>query len=291
MQKLAALALLALLAACGGSAPPSSGGTGGTGAGSGAIGGGGTGGISGTGAVGGGGSAGGDCFNAGTDPNRNMVSASGVCERLAQIQCAAEACCCPTGNPRKYASLDACIASQTNICDQIGTETVAADSRSGFNAAALKTAFDEFERLASMCSLDVVTWGTSPQGFGSVLAGSVGAGGTCWSPIADGQDPAAIASCGTTTGLACLGSSVQLDQNWTCDPRAGAGERCLVDPSCADGFFCTPLPMTATAPLGTCTLRLRDGDPCERPTQCTSLFCVDGRCVPPSVEAAYCIQP
>lgn len=301
MMNLAALALLTLLAACGGSAPPSDAGTGGTAAGVGGAGTGGSGGMGGTGAVGGGGTgaggtAGGTCFNPGTDPNRNMVSASGVCERLAQIQCAAEACCCPAGNPRKYASVDACIASQTNICSQIGTETVATDPRSGFTASALTTAFVEFERLGSLCSLDVVTWGTSQNGFASVLAGTRDLGATCWTPVSltsPEQNPAAaVASCGTIN--ACLGDAIGTSA-WTCQARRGAGGRCLADPSCQDGLFCENPPAPDASPprltLGTCTARFADGATCSLPTQCTSLFCVDGRCVPPSIEAAYCIQP
>lgn len=305
-MNVAALVLLSLLAACGSSAEPNEAGTGGTGAGTGGAGvggagtgGAGTGGISGAGAVGGGGTgvggtAGGPCvFSPGTDPNRNMVAASGVCERLAQIQCAAEACCCPAGNARKYASVDACIASQTNICQEIGTEAVATDSRSGFNATALKTAFDEFERLGSLCATEVASWGTSQNGFASVLSGTRPLDETCWTPVSltsPEQNPAAAAaSCGTIN--ACLGDAIGTSP-WTCQPRRAAGGRCLADPSCQDGLFCQnpPAPPLRTL-LGTCTARLADGATCSVPSQCSSLFCVDGRCVPPSVEAAYCIQP
>jgi len=296
MLKLAALALLALLAACGGSAPPNDAGAGGAG-----VGGGGTGGMSGTGAVGGGGTGaggtgGGTCFNPGTDPNRNMVTASGVCERLAQIQCAAEACCCPSGNPRKYPSVDACIATQSQICTDLGTEIVAVDSRTGFNATALTAAFGEFERLGSLCSVDVASWGTSQSGFASVLTGTRDLGATCWTPVSlpvEDNPAAAAASCGTVN--ACLGDSLVTSTAWTCQPRRAAGGRCLADPSCQDGLFCENPPAPDASPprltLGTCTARFADGASCSFPSQCSSLFCVDGRCVPPSIEAAYCIQP
>lgn len=275
--------------ACGDASPPPTG-TGGT-AGSGAIGGGGSG--SGAGGVGGGGVGGGGCptgdsFNAGSDPNRNMVTATQVCQRLAEIQCAAERCCCPNGNARKYESLDACVTSQSNICRTLGSETVTADARTGFNATALNTAFGEFERLASSCDVDIVNWGTSQEGFAGVLTGTVSPGGDCWLPLTDGQDPAAIASCGSVN--ACLGTSIGITA-WKCGARLNEGGRCLVDPSCRDGLFCDPLPSANDPTLGTCMTRRGETAPCTRATECASLFCIGGHCAPPSVEAAYCIKP
>lgn len=302
MGKTAGLVLVCLFAlGCGGSGPPT-GGTGGSGgtAGSGGVAGvagGGTGG-GGTGGGGTGGVAGGNCptgvtFNPGADPNRNMVGANQICQRLAEIQCAAERCCCPDGNARKYENEQACVTSQHNICMTIGTQDISEDPRAGFDGTALIAAFDEFERLASSCDLSIVNWGTSLAGFASVIKGTVGAGGQCWTPvnlINPEMNPAgAVASCGNSA--ACQGSSLGTSA-WTCGPRLADGGRCLADPSCNDQSFCSnPPEPPGNITLGTCTARLGENATCERATQCQSLFCVGGRCVPPSTEAAYCLKP
>ncbi len=303
MGKTVGLVLVGLIAlGCGSSNPPDAGsGSGGSSgsSGTGGTGGGGTGGA-GTGGTAGVAGVGGSCptgvmFNPGTGDGRNMVPASGLCQRLAEIQCAAERCCCPEGNARKYESEAACITSQVNICRTIGTQDIAEDPRAGFDPDAIVGAFNEFERLASSCDLGIVNWGTSLAGFASVIRGTVGAGGECWTPVGfppEANPAGAVASCGNSA--ACQGSAIAATP-WTCGPRLNEGGRCLADPSCADGLFCADPPVPpGNVTLGTCTTRKPTSEPptaCSRATECQSLFCVGGLCVGPSVEAAYCLKP
>lgn len=314
-----ALFIAALLIACssddGGRSkdPPvnmlgGSGGAGGAGAGGGgAVGGaggttdpiGGTGGITATGGVGdpaGTGVAGTDfpplemrTFDAG-DSAGNNVTPGTICTRLAQIQCAGEAYCCE--NPGR--DRPSCEAAQAAACAEGMVDMVAADPKAGFDAAHAATAFTQLEQMASMCDPTVASWGATTTGFIGIFKGSFNPGEECGptSFVPDQKQAAvAIASCNNIETTACLPGSNTLLGNWTCAAKGPADSVCLTDLNCQDGLYCPNPALAAGTPgRGKCAPRLADGSPCGAGNECTSLYCINGSCAPPSQEAAYCLM-
>ena len=94
-------------------------------------------------------------FDAGSDPNRNKVSAADVCKRLAEIECAAEAYCCDS--PGR--SVDACKAEIVRACSQdLMLDQAAQNPITGFDAATAERAYTELENKASRCDPSVAAW-------------------------------------------------------------------------------------------------------------------------------------
>jgi hypothetical protein len=255
----------------GGSTP-----TGGTG---GSVGPAGTGGGASTGTAGMGGGA---TFDAGTDPERNAVTAGMICERLATIQCAGEAYCCESPG-RDFA---ACKQKQMSDCDTMAmVDDIASDASTMFDAAQARVVFTELERLASTCDPGISPFGESFGGLRSMFGGTVGEGGDCapQNPLNKAMAGAALASCTGHETQACLPSL----SDWVCTPHAAAGGKCFSDVNCNLGLYCPNASFSLRG--STCTARKADGAECELPNECTSLYCKGGMCVPASAQAAYCL--
>lgn len=278
------------------------GGAGGTGAVGGAGGTGGTGGDAGAGAIAGtagdggvGGSAGiggaGDGGTGGTGGTggalgTNRVQATQVCQRLAELQCAAEQSCC-TNDAKKYPTVDACISNQRNVCEtSFKVAQIGADPDAGYSVDNAEAAFDNFELLTSTCDMSVVSWGTSPEGFLRMMAGTKTANTTCQPN--NSSDYGAAFSCLVANNLSCVPGGLipgtDIPGLWSCKTRSGDGGRCYTDLNCGPGLRCS-VPET----YSTCVARKTLGSSCTYPTECASLFCEGSQCVEASVEAAYCL--
>jgi hypothetical protein len=224
-------------------------------------------------------------FDAGSDPNRNQITAGNVCERLAQIQCAGEAFCCESpGRDRT-----ACEADMFNGCmGELYLDAMSLNSITGFDAAAASTAFGEIERMASTCDVSVAAYGVSPNGLMGMFRGSVSDGSSCSPGIRAASDQAlaaaALASCSNITTTACLPTSAL---SWSCKPRGDVGAECFTDLNCLDGLHCPNPDFDIGA--ATCAPRKAVGSPCQLPNECESLFCKGGTCVTADAQAAYCL--
>ena len=224
-------------------------------------------------------------FDAGSDPNRNKVSAADVCKRLAEIDCAAEAYCCD--NPGR--TVDVCKADVIKGCSQDWLLDQAAQNPvTGYDVAAAERAYTELEKKASQCDPSVAAWASSPDGLRGLLKGTVAPDASC-KPADALPEPAAVAaallSCKDSASHACLYAN-PLDA-WTCAQRAAAGGACITDNNCQDGVYCA---LPALQVTGTCTDRKAVGESCMTPNECKSLFCKQGKCVAADQQAAYCLM-
>jgi hypothetical protein len=236
----------------------------------------GTGGVSAGGAGGGAGTAGGaagDEFDAGSEPDRNMVSAGELCDRLSTIQCAAEAHCCDTAS-RDFA---ACKTANLTMCNGgLMLDTIAADPRVGFNEAAASASFMAYETKAKACDATLPSWAASNAGFMSSFTGTVAADGDCMPEGGLGGELAevfaALASCDRAAGLACLPSSTA----WKCSAPSPMGGPCYSDFNCATGLYCEGAGSSDFD--GTCAPIKQAGAACGLPTECASLVCTGSKC-------------
>ena len=222
-------------------------------------------------------------FDAGSDPNRNKVSAADVCKRLAEINCAGEAFCCDS--PGR--SVEACKTEIVRACSQeLMLDQVAANPITGFDAAAAERGYTELESKASKCDPSVAAWGNSPEGLRGLLKGTVAPDASCM-PTQTLPDPAMIAA----SLLSCKDDRACLYDNplgpWTCAQRSAASGPCLTDNNCKDGLHCVLPPLTV---VGSCMDRKPSGDSCTAPAECKSFFCKQGKCVDASQQAAYCLE-
>jgi hypothetical protein len=261
------------------------GGAAGGGAGAGA--GGGTGGVgpagSGGAGVGAGGMGGTLPFDAGTDPNRNAVMPGMICDRLATIQCAGEAHCCNA--PGRDAA--ACKQQLMSECTSMAmADDVASNPSTSFDAEQARVVFTEIERLASTCDPTIAAFGESFDGLRSMFHGTVGADDSCRpeNPLDMGMAGAALASCTGHETQACLPGLV----NWTCTAHAAEGGKCFSDVNCNAGLFCDNPSYSLRG--STCMARKAEGEECELPNECSSLFCKGGQCVAADAQVAYCLM-
>lgn len=275
------LMCVSIAVACGPESDP----PGGTG-GSGGVGGsGGTGASGGDGGTSGSGGTGGDSGGTG-GVGTNRVTVDQVCQRLAELQCVAEASCCPD-TVRQYPTRDACISGQRGVC-----ETDSFVARVGSNSAAAysidhaEMAFNEFERLTSMCDPNVAAWGASSSGLINIFRGTKTQNASCMP--ASGTDVGAVFACRVDDGLTCVpgvpGIGGLPPTGWTCKPRSGLNGNCFSDLNCLDDLRCL-VPET----LSTCAARKNPGDSCGAPNECLSLLCENSMCVAPNVADAYCL--
>jgi len=267
----------------GGSGTGGTSGTSGEGGESGASGDGGSSGMSPSGTGGDGGTGGERVFDAGSDPDRNDVTAGALCDRLSTIQCAGEEYCCE--NPgRDFA---ACKTEMQNGCkDQLMFDAIASSDKAAFSAEHAKLAYGEIERLASECDPSVANFGQSVDGLRGIFKGTVGPGGSCFTPNVAFREEAAkaLASCLDPANNSCLPESPFA---WACRARAGAGGPCFTDVNCLDDLYC-PNPDFEIG-MASCTARKAIGAACELPNECESLFCKGGQCTEATSQAAYCL--
>ena len=224
-------------------------------------------------------------FDAGSDPERNAVTAGEMCDRLATIQCAGEAYCCD--NPGR--DFNACKEAQLNGCeDGFMFDALAESEKTGFDPAHARAAYEEFERRASECDPTVAKWGATLESFRGMFKGTVAAGGSCTTINVTRREEVAkaLASCTDPGANACLPNGVLI---WMCAPRAGAGGPCFTDVNCIDGLHC-PNPNFDVAG-STCRDRKAVGEQCAAPNECATLICKGGQCVDEGVQAAYCLAP
>lgn len=291
-------------AGCKGSEPPgTTGGTGGLGAtgGVGSFGGiggsagtggeaslGGSAGVSGAGSFGGMGGAGGTGGDAsmggaggtGGPIGTNRVNAAQWCQRLSEIQCAGEATCC-TDDSHKFDAVGDCMATQQNVCESTFRVSITgSDARVAYDLNAVESSLTTFETMTSQCDANAAAWGASPDGLITMFAGTKGSGQSC-TPTSM-TDYAAGASC--MRGLTCIPSSALL-LSWTCLPRSSDGGACYADVNCTPGLHCNK-PQSRS----TCVANFPDGEECTRATECASLFCEAGHCVPATANAGYCFK-
>ena len=216
----------------------------------------------------------------------NRVQYNQVCQRLAELQCAAEEACC-TNPAGKYPSVDACISNQAAVCEsKFNVSVIGADPVAGYSVDNAEAAFNYFESLVTSCDTNVVSWGTSTEGFLKMMAGTKGANSLCMPT--DSHDYGAAFACRVTDGLTCVpgipGTMGLPPTGWTCKPRSAVGGHCYSDLNCQDGLRCL-----APETYSTCAARKADGSSCSQALECQSLFCEDNVCVAPTVEHAYCL--
>jgi hypothetical protein len=222
-------------------------------------------------------------FDAGSDPNRNMVGPGALCARWAMIQCAGEAHCC-TNRTR---TTEACRADVTMICSQQWyLDQIAMNPVTNFDPAAAANAFGQLEQKASQCDIAIAAWAGSDAGLRGILKGTVAPGASC-KPTQNLSDRptagAALASCTNISNTACLPMSLLGD--WTCAPRNRAGGACATDNNCVTGTYCHNPTM---AFLAKCADLMPLGAACTEGSQCSSLFCKAGACVAADQQVAYC---
>ena len=228
-------------------------------------------------------------FDAGTAPDRNMVSPGGICERLATIQCAGEQHCCPS--PGR--SFDACKSSLMSACtSEFAFDEIAANPVTGFNPAGAAAAFSELENRAERCDPTVAQWAVSGAGFLTAFDGTVPEGGACTPPgnstigmlfsRGDPEQIAALASCQNSATTVCL-PAVGV---WTCTARAGEGGSCVFDGNCQDNFYCADSGFLSDA----CTQRNPTGTACTAANECQTFICKGGSCADATAANACCLQ-
>lgn len=230
-------------------------------------------------------------FDAGSEPARNMVSAGGICTRLAAIQCAAEAHCCT--NARR--TVAQCQTDQTNDCAKNGLfDDVAKNMVSGFDPSYAKAAFEQLEQFGTACDPAVAAWVIKPEGFRGIFQGTIAPNGSCRPsgfPSKVGYAAYAV-SCQQPATHACLfvGSGPPAAPTAaTCSPRTGAGSKCFSELNCQDGFFCENAGQKYDT--GKCTALKPIGATCSLGVECATQVCVSAKCVPADSQNSYCLNP
>jgi hypothetical protein len=271
----------------GGTSGASGGGGGGT---SGASGGGGGGsGAGGTGAsgTGGGMDAGamaGHDFDAGTDPNRNAVTAGKICDRLATILCASEEACCD--HPRDFATCKAAVLKDCS--DDAMLDAVAMQAAAGFDTDQAKTVFTTLEDMASKCDVTIGSFSDSPDGLRKIFKGTKAANADCTpvDPLNKAMAGGALASCMMNADYACLPA---VAPPWKCAARADTGGNCFSDVNCKPGLYCDN-PNLMISPANKCTARKAVGAACTGWNECMTLLCKSGKCADDNQQNQYCGQ-
>jgi len=287
-----------------GSGGNSSGGTasGGTGPDSGAPGSGGSSGA-GTGGGGSGGSSALPAFDAGPD-SLNQVTAGAVCQRIAQIQCAAQEHCCA----QAHSSRDTCITTQTQGCVDGGLDYITQQSRDAFDAAGAPAIIKTFEDRAAACDPTVAVWAATSSGLRGLVKGTLTSGADCTAGLTTDVKVVAsyLAACSNADTTACLPHQISISYptgKWTCAPLSKLGENCFTDLNCdqtadPNGVYCTnDINAPIVSDTWKCTARKETGASCQSSNQCLTLLCTRGAtsknpgvCLDATVDNAYCIN-
>jgi hypothetical protein len=219
------------------------------------------------------------------EPNlpADMVTAGGICNRLAQILCAAEADCC-TDPGREVA---ACETEQKATCNNdFMADAVAKRSEANFDADQAFKVFTKLDEMALACDPLIASFSESEEGLRSMFQGTKDPGDGCTpqnaldKPMSGGS----LASCKDLHNYACLPNAI----GWTCEMRAGEGSRCYSDLNCTQGLYCNNPKLRISG--DTCHARKADGSSCELFNECESLYCRGGKCVPPDMHTSFCFN-
>ena len=228
-----------------------------------------------------------DAFDACSDGVAVRRAAGELCDRLAVIQCAAQAFCCE--EPSR--TIAQCEKRMRAGCeDDLYLDDIAAEASSGFDPEAARAAFDTIEQLAAECDPSIASEGFALTGLRGIVKGSVQPGGKCNPPNYPLYIPSkktaaiALASCAKPEANACLPD----ENEWRCRPLSDAGGECVTDLNCLPGLYCDNADLSLSA---NCEARKAAGESCELQTECISLACRDGKCAATDdVQAAYCIE-
>jgi hypothetical protein len=222
-------------------------------------------------------------FDAGMAPDRNNVQAGALCQRLAEIQCAGEEYCCEDPGRDRATCEDAMLESCKT---EAYLDAISGNEITAFNEETAAVTFAEVERLASVCSPDIVSFSISRDGFMAMFRGTASAGASCFPSGTNAAVAAAkLASCTDIGTIACLPTSLL---SWKCTERGGAGDPCFTDVNCFDGLYCPNDKLEIGK--SSCEARKPIGGACRWGNECESLFCEAGACVPPSQRNAYCLK-
>jgi hypothetical protein len=227
-------------------------------------------------------------FDAGSDPQRNKVQAGQICDRLATIQCAAEAYCCDGKSYQALSSSGDCKQKMKGVCtDDLFIDAISQYPITGFDAAAAEAAFTELENKSSACDPSVVSWGASVSGLRGIFKGTVAAGRSC-SPTqlasTKADQAAAMASCADAANYGCLPVGALV---WTCSARSQSNGKCFSDINCAEGLSCDNPNLDIVGAL--CKARKAVGSACQAANECQSLVCKKKLCSAAEQQAVYCL--
>lgn len=234
-------------------------------------------------------------FDAGTDKNRNRVEPGGICQRLVEIQCAAERHCC--GHPSDSM---VCIEELRDTCAGLYLDAASEKSVSGFDPDVAEAVFFELERLAADCNPSIAHYAMSSDGLRSMFRGTLAPGEDCRGPNIEVRNPESglaaaapyMVACHQPDTYACLPDVVD---GWRCKKR-GTDSRCTSELNCKDGHYCDGHPVEGG---GECQRRKRADEPCELPIECRSLNChseekfgdgVEGTCAKVDQQTVYCVS-
>ena len=219
------------------------------------------------------------------DPARNDVTAGNVCDRVTQLQCAAEQTCC--SNPgRTFAD---CYTKLVESCrNEAYLDAMTGDPITGFDQARARAAMAEFETLAMACDLSLAQWGESADGLRGIMQGTRTAGTSCL-PLSAKREVAAanLASCQNPAEVSCLPETTI---KWTCTARGDVDATCVTDLNCKVGLYCPQADYQNPQLDSNCAQRLADGSPCISNNECMSFACKSGACAPLDKDAAYCLD-
>ena len=228
--------------------------------------------------------AGSDYFRT-DDANRNDVTAGNVCDRVTQLQCAAEQECC--SNPGR--TFDECYTKLIVSCrDAAYLDAMSANNITGFDPVRGKAAMEMFEQLAKDCDTSVASWVESADGLRGIMQGTKAKGASCL-PISAQKEVAAayLASCQDPANLSCLPMTTL---SWSCQTRGEVDATCVTDLNCVPGLYCPQANYQNPQLDSNCAVRLADGSPCIANNECMSFACKSGSCVPISKDATYCLD-
>lgn len=228
-------------------------------------------------------------FNPGTDPARNQIRPGEICQRVSELQCAAEAHCCSA--PKQQAA--GCVSQLVKSCNEAFVDDIAKSERAGFNMAQAEQILNTLEMYSQTCDPQVTPWAASTAGLRAMVQGTIAANGSCMPMGLPGKlnYGIALASCAQATTTACLftGNGPPAGpQSATCSPRADVGATCFVDPNCKDGLYCANSQMQYSS--GKCQALKALGATCTLDTECATYSCRSAVCAAATVDVAYCLS-